>query len=215
MFARLLMVFVLALTGPLACSADSPAQYQEGKNYQLLPQPVRTRSPDKIEVVEVFWYGCSHCFHFEPMVEAWASQQADDVDFWQSPAMWNGAMKMHAQAFYAARAMGLSEELHQPLFNALNLERKRLVKKDEIEEFFVSHGADRDKFRKTFDSFGVKSQVSQADARARSYQISGTPELIVNGKYRVTARLAGGQANMLKVVDFLIEQERKQRAAGQ
>lgn len=205
-----MMILLLSLM-----AQAQPEKYLAGKNYLILDNPVRTRDSEKIEVVEVFWYGCSHCYHFEPLVQQWKKVQAEDVDFWKSPAMWNAPMKIHAQAFFTARALGVLDKLNDPLFTALIIERKRLINEKEIEDLFASYGVDREKFQKTFNSFSVNSQVKQADARARSYKISGTPELIVNGKYRVTARLAGGQAQMLEVVDFLVTKERSTLAAAQ
>lgn len=206
---RWFIASLLALLVPVSACADEAASYREGEHYLKIDSPVRTSNPDKIEVTEVFWYGCSHCFHFEPLAHAWAKQQPDDVVFVQSPAMWNAIMKTHAQAFYTAKALGVLDKLHQPIFNAINLERNMLRDENALAEFFAGHGVEEDKFRKVFNSFSVNNQVRQADARARGYAISGTPEMIVNGKYRVTTRTAGGQRNMLKVVDYLVEQERK------
>ncbi len=212
MLSRLFLIVALVFAGPLACSADSPAEFEAGKHYQPLAQPVRTRNPDKIEVVEVFWYGCSHCFHFEPMVQVWAKKLPEDVDFWQSPAMWNPIMQVHARVHFTAKALGVLDTVHEPIFEAINNKRQRLADEPEIAKFFANHGVAQDDFKKAFDSFGVASQVRQADARARGYGITGTPELIVNGKYRVTTSMAGGQAQMLKVVDFLVAKERALRA---
>ncbi len=189
-----------------------PASAVNGEGFIRIAQPVRTSDPDKIEVVEVFWYGCSHCFDFEPMVHAWSKQLPDDVVFVPSPAMWNDLMILHAQAFYTAKALKVLDKVHQPLFDEINLKKNPLRDRDAIEKVFLAHSdVDAETFRKTFDSFGVKSQVRQADARARGYGIAGTPELIVNGKYRVTGRAAGSKANMLKVAEQLIEQERAAR----
>jgi thiol:disulfide interchange protein DsbA len=190
--------------------ADSVAA--DGEGYIRIIQPVRTSSPNKIEVTEVFWYGCSHCFDFDPMLEAWAKQLPADVEFRRSPAMWNDLMIVHAKAFYTAETLGVIDALHGPLFNAINVERSQLRDADAIEKLFLAHSdVSSEKFRKTFDSFGVNSQVKQADARARAYGIAGTPELIVNGKYRVTGRSAGGKAEMLKVAEQLIAKERAEK----
>lgn len=197
----------------LLCSITSfaePAKYVAGKDYVLLDTPVRTRDSSKVEVVEVFWFGCSHCYHFEPLVKQWKKNQASDVDFWRSPAMWSAPMKLHAKMFFTAKALGVMDTLNNPFFTTLVVERKRLDNEKEIEGLFTDYGVKAEDFRKTFNSFSINSQVKQADARARSYKITGTPEVIVNGKYRVTAGLAGGQDKMLTVVDFLINKERKQ-----
>lgn len=190
---------------PVANGADN---FVAGQHYEVLEQPVRTRDKTRVEVVEVFWYGCSHCYKFEPLAAAWKKTAAADVDFWQSPAVWNNNMKTHAKMFFTAKALGVLDKVHMPIFTAMNIEGKRLANPKEIAALFAGYGVDKAKFEKTFNSFSVNSQVNQADARARSYKITGTPEIVVNGKYRVSARQAGTQAKMLEVVDFLIEKER-------
>ena len=222
-YALALMIFL-----PLAALAQVPAaNYVEGVNYIRLPQVVRTADPKRIEVVEVFWYGCIHCFQLEPMVNDWRKTLLADVDFHHSPAIWQVSMvnpqtgnaedtphAIHAQAFYAAQALGVLERIHMPFFTALNVDRRTLLTEDQLAEFFGQNGVKPEDFRKAFGSFGVQSSVKQAAARTRSYRIDGTPEMVVNGKYMISARSAGGQAEMLKVVDFLVAKERAALAAG-
>jgi thiol:disulfide interchange protein DsbA len=188
--------------------------YIEGTHYERLPEAVRTADPARIEVVEVFWYGCGHCYQLEPLIKKWKPSLAADVDFRRSPAMWNKLMAVHAQAFYAAQVLGVLEKMNDPLFAALNVDRKKLETEDEIAALFAQNGVKEEDFRKAFNSFGVQSSVKQADARQRSYRITGTPEMIVNGKFRVSARLAGSPEAALKVVDFLVEKERAARSAS-
>lgn len=182
--------------------------YTAGKDYEILPAPVATRNKAKVEVVEVFWYGCSHCFAFEPALLVWKAKLPQYADFYQMPAMWSPVMKLHAQGFYVAKSLGILDKVHEPFFNALNIERKKINDKDTLAAFFARFGVERATFDKTIDSFGVESQVSLADSRARSYRIQGTPEIIVNGKYRVSTNLTGSQDIMLKVASFLIEKEK-------
>jgi protein dithiol oxidoreductase (disulfide-forming) len=202
---------LLVLLMPLLACGQAE-KYIAGTSYEVLESPVRTRDSSKVEVVEVFWYGCSHCYNFEPVLQKWHQRQAEDVDFWQSPALWNEQMKTHAQIFYTAKSLGVLDKMHAAIFTAINVERKRLTSQSEIENLFLDYGVKAEDVNKTFSSFGVNSQVKQADARARSYMITGTPEIVVNGKYRITARLAGGQSQMLDVVDFLVNKERAQLA---
>ncbi len=208
--ASLKAIFFGALFLPLLACAEQAGNdtYKAGEHYAVLSQPVKTRDPKKVEVVELFWYGCSHCYTFEPMLAKWAEKLADDVDFWHSPAMWNEAMVVHARAFYAAKTMGILDKMNMPLFKALNVERRRLASEDELADLFAEHDVDREKFKKAYNSFSVTSGVRLADSRARSYKITGTPEIVVNGKYRVDAKMAGGQQQMLDVTDFLIAKER-------
>lgn len=200
-FATLAMQFAA-----LAAQAQDE-NYVAGEHYDLITPAIRGSS-DKIEVTEFFWYGCGHCYNFEPQLAQWKKSLADDVVLKGSPAMWNAPMEIHAKAFYAAEALGVLDTVHIPLFQALNVDRKRLADEDELADLFAAHGVDREDFSKAFNSFGVGSQARQANARARAAKITGTPELMVAGKYRISTRKAGGQANMLKIADFLIEKER-------
>lgn len=188
---------------------DQAKTYVAGKDYEVLPEPVVTRNKHKVEVVELFWYGCPHCFEFEPMLEAWKAKLPPVADYYQMPAMWSSKMELHAKGFYVAKALGILDEVHEPLFNLMHVEKKRIDNRDELAAFFKRFGVDKDAFDRTFDSFSVESQINIAKSRAVSYHMQGTPELIVNGKYRVSTTMAGSQANMLKIASFLIEQESK------
>jgi len=202
-----LSVLLLAVCSLQSLSVNA-TEYVAGKDYEVLPSAVATRNKAKVEVVEVFWYGCSHCFAFEPGLKAWQKTLPAYADFYQMPAMWSPVMKLHAQGFYVAKALGMLDKIHEPFFSALNVEKKKLADKDTMAAFFARFGVDKATFDKTISSFGVESQVSLAESRARSYRIQGTPELIVNGKYRVSTSMTGSQPNMLKVASYLIEKEK-------
>lgn len=208
----LLLSFTAALTA-VAQERAGQANYQEGVQYVTLEEPVRPRQRDKIEVVEIFWYGCHHCYTLEAPLEAWKRQLADDVDFWRSPVVWNPLTELHARAFYVAQALGVQEQLHGALFKALNVDRNPLNSEKALRDFFVKQaGIEEQAFDKAFGAFGVTSQVNQAKARMLSYKVQGTPTLIVNGKYRVTGQGVADQAEQLQVVNYLIARERA--AAG-
>jgi thiol:disulfide interchange protein DsbA len=203
----LLSLSLLALAPLLACAQAAGDTYVEGENYDLITPPVRTANPDKVEVAEFFWYGCGHCYNFEPMIGAWKKTLPEDVEFRGSPAMWNKPMELHARAYYTAEVLGVLEEMNLVLFQAMNVDGKRLTSEAEIQELFVANGVEAEDFAKAFKSFGVSSQVNQASARARAAQITGTPAIMVNGKYHVSTRKAGSQADMLKIADYLIAKE--------
>jgi thiol:disulfide interchange protein DsbA len=189
-------------------------KFVEGKDYMLIKSPVRTSDPKKIEVTEVFWYGCPHCRDFRPGFEQWKKQQPEDVVVLHSPGMWNDRMKTHAKIFYTAKTLGLLDKMHVEIFDAYHNKKQKLVKTGEIYGLFEKHGIDKDKFEKTFKSFGINSMVQQANSRARGYGITGTPEVIVNGKYRISASMTGSQAKMMKVAEYLIEKERAAMASS-
>jgi len=210
-------VFFAAMTFlfSFAACAESEAPktvYKEGTHYVALESPVRTRDANKIEITEVFWYGCGHCYTFEALLHPWQKNLAEDVDYQSSPAMWNQDMTLHARAFYTAKALGVLDKMHSKIFSAMHVANDKLKSEHSIAKLFAKNGVDLDKFTRTFNSFGINSQVKQAEARARGYKITGTPEMIVDGKYRVSGRTAGSHEDMLKVVDFLIEKVRADKS---
>lgn len=203
----------VALLGLFSSGASAqPSLYVAGTHYEELPAAVRTNDADKIEVLEVFWYGCGHCFRFQPLVDHWAENAADDVDYLRYPAIWNELMKIHAQAYYTAESLGVVDTVHAPIFEAINLQNNRLQNERQLATLFARHGVSEEDFSRAFNSFQVRTKVNQAEARMRDYQIRSTPNVIVNGKYLVTTNDAvRTQQDMLAVVDFLVAQERAAR----
>lgn len=213
MIKQAIKLGAVALLSALAFSAwAQPALYVEGTHYQELPAPVRTNDADKIEVLEVFWYGCGHCFRFQPLVDDWAHNAPDDVDYVRYPAIWNELMKVHAQAYYTAESLDVVGAVHDPIFEAINLQGNRLQNERQLAALFTEHGVDEEAFSRAFNSFPVRTKVNQAESRMQDYQIRSTPNVIVNGKFLVTTNEAvRTQQDMLAIVDFLVAQERAAR----
>ena len=203
---RSLAVVALALTVAV------PAQeFRERKDYFKLPVPVETRDPDKIEIVEVFSYGCIHCYQLEPILNAWVLAQGDDVDFHRVP-MATRNLRTLAQAFYTAQALDILPIVHMPMFENihdydLDMSRPQLIRR----MFVTQGGVDEEAFTRTFDSFAINTQVRQADAQTRLYRIQGTPTIIVDGRYLVDTVSGGSAEGMLLVVNHLIAKERAER----
>lgn len=204
--------------------AMAPVRYVEGTHYQKLPTPVPTVDKNKIEVAEVFWYGCSHCYVFESKIVPWKKARKDDVIVVKSPAIWDNRsfkandparyttpMANHARIYYTAKSLNVLDTITPAAFLALSKNHRGLRTEEEIAEFFVDNGVSKEDFERTFNSFGVTNAVRQAEARQGSYQVQGTPEVIVNGAYRVSAGMAGSQDGMLKVAEFLIDSIRKEK----
>ena len=184
-------------------------RFVAGTHYQEIANPVNTNDSSKVEVIEAFWYGCSHCFRFEPLIADWEDNTPDYVDFVRFPALWNGLMKVHAQVYYAAEALDSLDVLHEQIFNAINVERNMLQNEDQIGELFEQHGVSQSDFETAFNSFSVRTKVNQAEKRMTDYGIRSTPNMIVNGKYLVaTGENVRTQQEMLDIVDFLVEKER-------
>ena len=205
----------------LALQAETPGQGKDaveqfiaGQHYAVLETPVATASPaPAVEVVEVFSYMCIHCYTFDPMLSNWHKAQSDAVDFVRLPAVFDPAWQLLAQAYYTAQSLGVGEEMHEPLFKAVHVDRADLRDEDAMAQLFQRHGGvDTATFKKVFRAFSVKSRVMQSRGKSRSYGITGVPTMIVNGKYRVDAESAGGNTAMLKVVDFLVAKEQASNA---
>jgi protein dithiol oxidoreductase (disulfide-forming) len=184
--------------------------YLEGKDFTLLAEPVRPTDPSKIEVVEVFSYTCPHCMHFEPSIEAWTKKQPADVSVIQLHTSWRADMEVYQRGFYTAVALKIKDKVQMAVFNAYHIEHKELTTAQAWADFLAPYGVDKQTVIKTYDSFGVTSQINQANARTRAYKTSGTPEMVVGGKYRISTRTSGTQEDMLKVAQFLIEKIRKE-----
>lgn len=212
MLKHLLLSVALLVASPLTAVAEESKTFVEGKHYDLITPAIRTANPDKIEVTEFFWYGCGHCYTFEPAIGQWKKSLGDDVVFQGSPAVWAPQMELHSKAFYTAQVLGVLDRMHLIIFQAMNVDRKRLTSEKEIAALFTANGVSEEDFSKVFNSFGVNSMVRQATSRAKAAKVTGTPELMVNGKYRVSSRKAGNQAKMIEVANFLIEKERADSA---
>jgi thiol:disulfide interchange protein DsbA len=216
MIKRSLQTLLLLALLPLALSSFAQMdRYLPGTHYTVLDNPVNTNDPSRVEVLEVFWYGCSHCFRFEPLVNDYEANAPEYVDFQRFPAMWNALMKIHAQVYYTAEALDALHVLHEPVFNAINLEGNRLANERQIGALFAEHGISEEDFESTFNSFSVRTKVNQAERRMQDYQIRSTPNMVVNGKYLITTgENVRTQQEMMEVVKFLVEKERSTLAAS-
>ncbi len=202
------MCLGIGLAGP-AWPQDPGEPYVAGKHYRPVtpPQPVAT--PGKIEVLEVFWYGCPHCYDFEPYLERWRSAAPADVELRRLPAVFRKDWQVHAQAYYAAEALGVLDRVHATLFKALHQEKRRLNDEASLSEFFAEHGVKPEDFSGAFNSFAVAGKVQQAMQLVPRYGINGVPAVVINGKYQTSASMAGSYDEILKVIDYLIDLERK------
>jgi thiol:disulfide interchange protein DsbA len=166
----------------LMVSGAALAEAQLGKDYTLLnpPQPTNTK---KIEVLEFFFYGCSHCYHLHPLLSAWEKTMPGDVELTYLPTVFRDSWEPMAYTYYALESMGKEGQLHDALYRAWNEDNIVLVDEDKIADFVAKHGVNRAKFIAAYDSFAMKSMVTRAEQMIRSYHINGTPTLVVDGKY--------------------------------
>ncbi len=185
------------------------ADFEEGRNYSRIVPAQPTESQGKIEVVELFWYGCPHCYRFQPYLERWVKQLPADVEYRRMPAILADHWTIHANAYYAAEALGVLDKIHKPLFDAMHAQKRRLDTEERLMEFFAEHGVSNDDFKKTFHSFSVEAKVRRAKEMSRRYETKATPSVAINGRYILDSGQADGNYNtMLKVMDSLIDKER-------
>lgn len=186
--------------------------YQAGVHYQLVAESVAVADSSKIEVVELFWYGCGSCFYFEPLVVEWEKTIEDDVNFVRMPAMWAPIMEVHARVFYVADALGVVDDVHQAIFNAINIDKKRMASAGEISELFALYGVEKDKVASSFASSEVSENVTSANKKAQAYGINGTPTIIIEGKYLVQQEEdLVSHEDMIKITNYLVEKIRTER----
>lgn len=176
--------------------------------YELVEPPQPTDTPDKIEVVEVFWYGCPHCFTFLSAMEQYSRNKPEHVAVRHMPAIFRQSWVMHARAFYTADLLGVEKRIRRPLFEAIHVGRKSLDTREELMKFFEEQGVSNEDFNKTWDSFAVETLMRKSQVMQQRYGVRGTPTVIVNGKYRVSGTLAGPPQSMIEVIEALVERER-------
>jgi len=184
----------------------STAEEQSSTGYEAVSPPQPTTNPAKIEVIEFFWYGCPHCYSFEPLLTAWLKTKPENVEFIRIPAVFSEQWGKHAKAYFTAEALGVVDKVHGDLFDGVQ-EKKELETEDQLAKFFALHGVKEADFREAYNSFMVDSKMRQAPALAAKYGITGVPAIIVNGKYRTNGTLAGSQEKMIDVINTLIKKE--------
>jgi thiol:disulfide interchange protein DsbA len=181
--------------------------YTEGIDYALISNPQPVADDGTVEVDELFWYGCPHCYDFEPYLRAWLKKKPAKVKFVRIPAIFNNPLwRLHATAFYTAEVLGIGDKIHEDLFNAIHRDGKPMNTRDELMAFFAKYGISNEEFNNTFDSFTVQVKVQRAADLTRKYEITGVPSLIVDGKYRT---MGATFADNLKILDYLVKKELK------
>lgn len=200
-------------SGLMPWQAAHAADPAEGTNYVRLGQRAPVAAPaGKIEVVEFFWYGCPHCFHFEPSLVAWAARLPADVSFRRMPVAFREVpFVAHQRLYFTIEALGLVSTLHPKVFHALHVDQLKLDKPELIADFVARQGVDKDKFMAMYNSFGMQTRTNQARTLADAYKIDGVPAIGVAGRYYTSVSMNGTPEKALATTDFLIAQARKNK----
>lgn len=175
---KYIRIFAAALMMMLATSAFA-------EDYSMLSPPQPTHSGNKIEVLEFFFYGCIHCYHLHPSLAKWEKTMPQDVSIDFVPVVFSQAWAPMAYTYYALKEMGKVKQLDDKLYDALNMDGLPLNDVNSIADFVSHYGIKRKEFIAYYKSFTVQADVERARQMVNDYQISGTPTLIVDGKYVV------------------------------
>lgn len=214
---NVLTILAVSLAAIGSAAAQAPAEpgagtakFEAGKHYQLLT-PAQPTSSDsgKVEVAEVFMFGCPGCFGFEPHLQAWLAKGLPDyVSFVRIPAPWNAMADLHARAYYTAQALGKTQEIEGPLFNEIHVKHNFVDTEAKLAAFFKQFSVDDTTFRNTFGSFAVDAKVGRAEDLVKRYKVPSTPSVVVNGRYLTNGSMAGSYEAWFAVIDELIAKER-------
>jgi thiol:disulfide interchange protein DsbA len=198
--------------GSDSAGAPTAGRFVLGTHYtRLSPTQPTSSNPDQVEVAEIFWYGCPHCFDFDAYLKPWEARKAEYVNFVRIPAVWNPLLQMHARAFYTAEALGKGAEMHDAFFREMHERGNALDTEAKLAEFFGRFGVDATAFKTAFDSFAVHTKLQRADELSRRYRIASVPTIVVNGKYTTDGGMAGTYPALLEVVNELTAAERAGR----
>lgn len=192
-----------------AHSQEAPA-FELGTQYQnIVPAQAQKDLPEgKVEVTEFFWYGCPHCYDFEPHLNDWVNNKPDNVVFKRVPAIFNKGWVIHAKAYYAAEMLGITDKTHPAIFVAIHKDKKSLDKSADLAELMAkASGLEQQLILDTINSFAVETKSRQAIQAGRLHGLRGVPAVAVNGKFLTSGRQAGDYPTMVKVMEFLVEQE--------
>ncbi|MEM7083354.1 MAG: thiol:disulfide interchange protein DsbA/DsbL [Pseudomonadota bacterium] len=196
-----------------AIVAQFEKEFTAGTDYRVLsPAQPTSSDPEHIEVAEVFMYSCPHCYNFEPFIKNWiATEKPVGVNFLRIPAQFNRPAQLHAAAYYAAEAMGVGEQVHMPLFQAIHSKKNPLSSQKAIKQIFVDNDVDGNDFDKAFTSFDVDTKTRQAVNLGKRYQIQSVPTLVINGRYQTSGVMAKNNQRLNDIVNYLIAKEMVER----
>lgn len=204
-----LMVLALLLgSGAALAQGNSPVPYQEGLHYEEIDGAPATAKGDP-ELAEAFSYLCSHCNTFEPYINAWKKRKPEGVEFRRIPVVFGrGSWELYARGYVTAQMLNIADAAHTALMDRLWKEKDIMRSMDDLAEFYSQFGVDKEKFLATSKSFAVESRLKRDQVKVQEYGITGTPSLIVNGKYRVSPNAAVASFEvMLDVADYLIARD--------
>ncbi|MDP7490809.1 MAG: thiol:disulfide interchange protein DsbA/DsbL [Arenicellales bacterium] len=207
---RKTLIFIL--TTLFVASPALGQEYEQDVHYFQITKPQPVHTGENIEVLELFWYRCPHCYTLEPYLKQWEKSKPDFVEYVRMPAILNQPWAFDARVFYTFLALGLVDKLHEAYFDAIHKERKRFVTVEQLADWAADQDVDPQDILNTFNSFGVNSMVAHAADMSARYQTDGVPTIIIDGKYRTKVSLAGGHNELIDLMNHLALRARSERS---
>jgi protein dithiol oxidoreductase (disulfide-forming) len=207
---RNLFLFVALLLA--LASGGAAAELKEGRDYAAISPPQPTLARGKVEVIEFFWYGCPHCYDFEPVLNKWLKTKPQDVVFRRIPALFpSGRWAPAVKLFYALEAIGEEDRVHGALFDAIHVERMDYTSEAKVTDWLAQKGVDRRKFAEAYNSQAVQDKLKRAQEMTQAYGITGVPTVVIAGKYQTSNTLAGSHEVLPEIMDQLIVKVRAEQ----
>lgn len=210
-----LLSFALIMFGLLACQSEPSAQVAEVEvdpdKYTVLQKPINVSTGDKIEVAELFWYGCGHCFALEPHVEKWKENMPENAEFVKVPAIFSKRWEFHGKAYYTMEALGVLDKANEAFFHQIHIQNKPINTMPQLVDFLAKFDLGEEEVSKAFNSFAVDTKFRNANKITRMSTASGVPAVLVDGKYHTSVSLAGGATELFEVVNQLVAKAAAER----
>lgn len=207
---RKTLIFIL--TTLFVASPALGQEYEQDVHYFQMTKPQPVHTGENIEVLELFWYRCPHCYTLEPYLKQWEKSKPDFVEYVRMPAILNQPWAFDARVFYTFLALGLVDKLHEAYFDAIHKERKRFVTVEQLADWAADQDVNPQDILNTFNSFGVNSMVAHAADMSARYQTDGVPTIIIDGKYRTKVSLAGGHNELIDLMNHLALRAKSERS---
>ena len=216
-FLSLMLAVAAVVSTPVLAQQSLPAgKWQAGRHYRVVSPPQATSvGADKVEVIEIFWYGCGACFVLDPYLETWKKSKPAHVEFVRVPVTWNAGAKLHARLYYTLQALKQDDRLHAKVFDTIHRGGNGLLGRDEASTLPVmlawakQNGIEEKAFSDAWNSMWVNTRLRQADETVRRYRAEGTPFMVINGKYTTDVGSAGGIPQMINLINDLANAEKR------
>lgn len=190
------------------------AEFEAGEHYTRYQRPFPVETGDKIEVREIFWYGCPHCYTLEPKLQAWKKNaKPDNAELVQMPGIFRDSWIPFARAFYAFSSMGILDTMHDALMVEIHQNKRQLNSREQLAELVAERGYDKKAFLNAYNSFSVETLTRQAAIMTKRYGITGVPAIVVDGRFVTDVSKAGGYDQLFKLINHLVELSAAERKA--